>query len=259
VITLRSRWLAVPLSAFVWASWVAIVILWTPLVLLFRAVTFPFDRRRAAVGRLFHASARLAGTLNPFWRFRLIGVERVDRSSPHVFVANHGSFTDIFAIVRLPVEIKWLSKKSILDIPLLGWQMRIAGDVPLVRGDKESAREAMEQMRRRLDDGASVILFPEGTRSEDGSLGAFRPGAFRLAIEAGADVVPLAVEGAAASLPKRSLLFRPAVATVEVLEPVGVDGLTPDDAPELADRVRGEIGRALERAAERSSAAAPVR
>jgi 1-acyl-sn-glycerol-3-phosphate acyltransferase len=250
----QNRVVAAPLSALVWASWVAIVIAWTPAVLLFRLASMPFDRSRRAVGRLFHAAAVVAGKVNPFWRFRIDGAEALDPRRPRVFVANHSSFTDIFLVVRLPWEMKWLAKKSIFAIPLLGWLLRAAGDVPVVRGDKASARAAMEKMRRHLDRGVSVILFPEGTRSADGTLGEFRDGAFRLAIEAGVDVVPLAIAGAGESLPKRSFVFRPATATLRVLPPVPTAGLSPENARELGADVRSRIAAALEETA----AAAPA-
>jgi 1-acyl-sn-glycerol-3-phosphate acyltransferase len=252
---LRARWVAAPLSALVWASYVVIVILWTPLVLLFRLFTFPFDRQRRLVGRLFHSCAVVCGNVTPFWTFRIVGADAIDSKKPHMFVANHSSFTDVFLVVRLPWEMKWLSKKSIFSIPLLGWQMRAAGDVPIVRGDKESAREAMEKMRSILEGGVSVILFPEGTRSADGSLGEFRDGAFRLAIEAGVDVVPLAIVGAAQSLPKRSFVFRPSAATLLVLPPVPTSGLSPSDARTLGLKVREQIGAAIRSAPAASPAA----
>jgi 1-acyl-sn-glycerol-3-phosphate acyltransferase len=242
---LSRPWVAAPLSALVWTSYVLIVILWTPLVLLFRLLTLPFDPERRLVGRLFHASAVVAGNLTPFWTFRIEGADAIDPRKPHVFVANHSSFTDVFLVVRLPWEMKWLSKKSIFSIPLLGWQMQVAGDVPIVRGDKESAREAMGKMRRILDGGVSVILFPEGTRSPDGALGEFRDGAFRLAIEAGVPVVPLAISGAAQSLPKRSRVFHPSTATLTVLPAVPTTGLKPEDARFLGAKVRDQIAAAI--------------
>ena len=226
-------------------SWVVIVIVWTPLVLLFRALTFPFDRDRRRVGRLFHSCARLAGTLNPFWTFRIEGASKAPPRRAFVFVANHSSFTDVFLLVRLPWEMKWLSKEAIFRIPLLGWQMSVAGDVPIRRGDRESARGAMGRMREILESGVSVLFFPEGTRSQDGTLGEFREGAFRLAIEAGVDVVPLALVGTARSLPKHSLLFRPTAATLFVLPPVSTTGRAPSDAGALAAIVQSEIARAL--------------
>ena len=90
-----------------------------------------------------------------------------------------------------------------------------------------------------------MIVFPEGTRSPDGSVAPFREGAFRLAIELGVDVVPLAVAGTENTLPKHSLVFKPATATVTVLPPVSVEGLTAADAPRLAERVRGAIATAI--------------
>ena len=242
---LRSKWIAAPLSALLWASYVVIVVVWTPLVLLFRLLTFPWDPDRYRVGRLFHASAALAARINPFWKFRIVDdVHAADRK-PYVLVANHSSFTDVFLIATFPGERKFLSKKTVFKIPLLGWQMRVAGDVPIVRGDRESARRAMRDLRERLDRKLSVIFFPEGTRSADGSLGEFREGAFRLAIEAGVDVLPLAIVGAAGSLPKHSVVFRPAAAVLIVLPPEPTAGLSPAQAPLLAAKVRERIAEAI--------------
>lgn len=252
---LRSRWVSVPLSALLWTSCVVIVIAWTPLVLLFRFLTFPWDKDRYRVGRLFHDSAAFAAKINPFWNFRIHDDVHPDDRRPYVFVANHSSFTDVFLLASLPWEMKFLSKKSIFQIPLLGWQMWIAGDVPIVRGDRDSVRAAMEKLRARLDRRLSVVFFPEGTRSPDGSLGKFRDGAFRLAIEAGVAVLPLAIYGASSSLPKHSLVFQPTTATVVVLPPEPTEGLTAADAPRLAARVRDRIAEAI-RKVERSEAPA---
>ncbi|HYR45579.1 MAG TPA: lysophospholipid acyltransferase family protein [Thermoanaerobaculia bacterium] len=244
---LQSKWVAVPLSLAIWASYVLIVILWTPLVFLYRLATFRSDPDRYRIGRFFRRSAVLAGTINPFWKFRIVDEVHPDPRRPYVFVANHSSSADAFAIVRLPWEMKLLSKRSIMAIPLLGWQMRAAGDVPIVRGDKESARRAMEALRTRLDRHISVFFFPEGTRSEDGTLGQFREGAFRLAIEAGVEIVPLAIAGTEEGLPKHSIVFRPTTATITVLPPIATAGMVAADAPRLAQAARTAIARALSR------------
>ena len=242
---LRSRWLAAPVSALIWASFVAIVVLWTPLVLGFRLLTFPFDRDRYFVGRLFHRSAALAARINPFWNFRILDDVHPDGRKPYVVVANHSSFTDVFLLASLPWDMKFLSKKAIFNIPLLGWQMRASGDVPIVRGDRDSTLDAIRQLRERLDRRLSVLFFPEGTRSPDGALGSFREGAFRLAIDAGVDILPLAILGAAGSLPKHSFVFQPATATLVVLPPEPTAGLVTADAPQLAERVRERIAEAI--------------
>jgi 1-acyl-sn-glycerol-3-phosphate acyltransferase len=244
---LEWRVLAVPLSYLFWATCVLIVISWTPLVAAFRLLTLRSDPNRDRVGRLQRHSAALAARLNPFWDFRAnLGVgPRPDPARPHLFVANHKSLADVFLLCLLPWEMKFLSKESIFKIPLLGWQMRVSRDIPIERGNRDSARRALEAMRDRLSRGSSVIVFPEGTRSPNGSIAPFREGAFRLAIELGVDVVPLAVAGTENTLPKHSLVFRPTSASVTVLPPVSVAGLTEEDAPRLAERVRGEIARAI--------------
>ena len=235
-----------PLSYLFWVSCVLIVILWTPLVAAFRLFTLRSDPNRDRVGRLQRHSAALAARINPFWDFRthIVGA-RPDPSRPHLFVANHKSLADVFLLCLLPWEMKFLSKESIFKIPLLGWQMRVSRDIPIERGNKDSARRALEAMKDRLSRGSSVIVFPEGTRSPDGSIAPFREGAFRLAIELGVDIVPLAVAGTENTLPKHSLVFKPTSASVTVLPAITVSGMTAEDAPRLAERVRGEIARAI--------------
>jgi 1-acyl-sn-glycerol-3-phosphate acyltransferase len=217
------------------------------LVAFYRLATFRSDPDRYKVGWLFHSIAPAAVRLNPFWDFRVVDDVHPDDRKPYVFVANHQSNADAFLVAMVPWEMKWLSKKSIFDIPLLGWMMRVAGDVQIERGDKESARKAIAEMRERLGRKLSVLIFPQGTRSPDGTVGAFRDGAFRLAIEAGVDVVPLAVAGTAESLPKGSIAFKKTAATVTVLPPVSTKGLMVDDAPALAEKVRSQIARAIAR------------
>jgi 1-acyl-sn-glycerol-3-phosphate acyltransferase len=241
------RWLAAPVSLLFWGACVVLVILWTPLIAIYRLATFRSDPDRYRVGYLFHRIAVVAARLNPFWDFRVIDDVHPDPRRPYVFVANHASNADPFLVAMVPWEMKWLSKKSIFDIPLLGWMLRVAGDVEVDRGNKESARRAMAEMRDRLDRKLSVIIFPQGTRSPDGTVGAFREGAFRLAIEAGVDVIPLAVAGTAESLPKGSISFTKTSATVTVLPPVPTKGRSVEDASKLAEEVRGEIARAIER------------
>lgn len=249
---LERRVVAVPLSYLLWAGYVVLVLAWTPAVAVYRLATFRDDRNRVRVGRLLRRAGAVAIRINPFWRFsvRVLGSPDPGRARVHprgarLFVANHRSAADIFLLCLLPWEVKFLSKRSVFRIPMLGFLMRTAGDIPLSRGDRDSAKAAIEAMRERLADGASVVVFPEGTRSADGSLGPFREGAFRLAIELRVDVVPLAIEGTETALPKHSLTFAPTVATVTVLAPVSTAGLTAADAPQLAERVRGAIAGQL--------------
>lgn len=242
---LELRIVAVPLSYLFWGLCVLLVILWTPLVAVYRLFTFRSDPNHDRVGRMQRHSAALAARLNPFWDFRAVDDVHPDAGTPYLFVANHKSLADVFLLCLLPWEMKFLSKESIFRIPLLGWQMRMSRDIPIERGNRESAKRALAEMRERLRRRSSVIVFPEGTRSPDGSLAPFREGAFRLAIELGVSIVPLAVAGTENTLPKHSLVFRPTSASVTVLPPISVAGLTEADAPALAERVRAAIAGAL--------------
>jgi 1-acyl-sn-glycerol-3-phosphate acyltransferase len=117
----------------------------------------------------------------------------------------------------------------------------MAGDIPVKRGFGPSAVEAMERCRVSLRNRVSVIFFPEGTRSIDGNMLPFKDGAFRLAIETGVPILPLAVAGTRTALPKHDWRFNPARAVVEVLPSIETAGLTLEDLPQLKERVRTTI------------------
>jgi 1-acyl-sn-glycerol-3-phosphate acyltransferase len=233
------------LSVWAWFVLGVIVIVWTPMVAIVRLVTAPFDRGRYAAGYLFRKLTVAHQVLNPLWRFRTSGVEISDPRRPYVVVANHQSFVDMFVISHLPWEMKWLSKEAFFKYPLVGWMMRMAGDVPLLRGDKRSAVQAMHECRDRLDRKVSVMIFPEGTRSVDGELQPFKDGAFRLAIEAGVPILPLAVTGTRTALVKGDWRFGVSQAEVRVLEPIPTDGMTKADTERLRDQTREAIAKAL--------------
>jgi 1-acyl-sn-glycerol-3-phosphate acyltransferase len=242
---LRSTIIRSILSVWAWFLLGVLVIVWVPLVAIVRLVTAPFDRGRYAAGFLFRKLAVVHQMLNPLWRFRTTGIEIDDPRRPYVVVANHQSFVDILLISHLPWEMKWLSKKDFFSYPLVGWLMRMAGDIRLVRGERDSVIAAMSACRDRLDKRVSVMIFPEGTRSKTGELQAFKDGAFRLAIEAGVPVLPLAVNGAYTALIKGDWRFGVTDAEVRVLEPIQTDGMTLEDVPALREQTRSAIAAAL--------------
>jgi 1-acyl-sn-glycerol-3-phosphate acyltransferase len=193
------------------------------------------------VGYLFRQIARVTATLNPLWRFRTAGTMPSDPRRPYVVVSNHESFVDILLISHLPWEMKWLSKAELFRLPFMGWLMHLAGDIPVKRGFGPSAVEAIARCREMLDRKVSVMIFPEGTRSTTADLLPFKDGAFRLAIDAGVPVLPLALHGTSTALRKHDWRFGPSRATVRVLEPVETTGLTPEDVPALKARIREMI------------------
>ncbi|MFT3852115.1 MAG: lysophospholipid acyltransferase family protein [Ilumatobacteraceae bacterium] len=232
------------LSVWSWLVLGVTVIVWVPMVAAVRLCT-PFDKGHYAAGLLWRKLAVVNQLLNPLWTFHTSGLEIDDPRRPYVVVANHESFVDILLISHLPWEMKWLAKDAFFRYPLVGWLMRMAGDVRIVRGQRASADLALEQCRDRLDRKVSVMIFPEGTRSRDGGLGQFKTGAFRLAIETGAPILPLAVHGTRGALRSGDWRFGVVDAEVRVLEPIETEGMTLDDLPILRDKVRSRIADEL--------------
>jgi 1-acyl-sn-glycerol-3-phosphate acyltransferase len=232
------------LSVWSWAVLGVVVLVWTPVVAVVRLVTMPFDRGAYAAGYVFRKLAVAHQSLTPLWTFRTSGELPVDMRRPYVVVSNHESFVDILLISHLPTEMKWMSKIEIMRIPLVGWMMRLARDIPLTRGDSTSGAAALAASRERLDSRVSVMIFPEGSRSKTGELLEFRAGAFKLAIEGQHPILPLAVHGTRDALRKHDWRLGRARAEVRVLEPIETAGLTLDDLPVLREKVRGAIAAA---------------
>jgi 1-acyl-sn-glycerol-3-phosphate acyltransferase len=222
------------------------LLVWPPLTLLILGVTWPFDRNRLVAGRFYRYLAVIWSRSFPFWRIRIEGRWPPGRGA-YVVVANHQSFLDIFVLCNVPHEMKWVAKKELFKIPMFGWGLSLAGDISLDRGDTASALEVMEKARRYLENGMSVMIFPEGTRSEDGKLLPFKPGAFKLAVELGVPLLPISVSGSGQGMPKGGPWVRPAKITVRILEPVPTAGLKGRDVRRLRDDVRDRIARALEK------------
>ena len=235
-------------SLWTWLVLVVCVLLWLPLMLLVRLATLG-DPGRYWVGYLFRLIGVATATLTPYWKFTARGAIPAAPRNPYVVVSNHESFTDILLISHLPWEMKWLSKAELFRIPVMGWLMHLAGDVPVKRGFGPSAVEAMAKCREILARKVSVMIFPEGTRSLTDDLLPFKDGAFRLAIDAGVPILPLALHGTRTALRKHDWRIGRSTAVVEVLAPVETAGLTPADVPSLKQKVRGMIVEARDRLA----------
>ncbi|MCA0375321.1 MAG: 1-acyl-sn-glycerol-3-phosphate acyltransferase [Gemmatimonadetes bacterium] len=230
--TLRNWW--------AWTETVLCVIIGTPIVALVYICTAPFDPGRYAAGRAFRLVGVTAMRLNTLWRFRVRG-RLADPRRPYVVVANHESYADIFLISCFPWEMKWLSKDTMFKIPCMGWMMQMAGDIKLVRGNRDSTLDAIAQCRDRLSKRVSVMIFPEGTRSRTADLLPFKDGAFRLAIESGAPVLPIAVAGTRRAMAKGTFRFLPARAIAQVLDPIETAGMTLADIATLKQIARDRI------------------
>ncbi len=232
------------LSAWAWTVAVLVVLAGFLYVSAVWLVTAPFDKGRYHAGRAFRQLAMAVTSLNPLWNFETDGHAPADPRLPYVAVSNHESYADIFLISHFPWEMKWLSKDTIFKIPVMGWMMRMAKDIPIKRGKRESVVSAMQGCRDRLGLKVSVMIFPEGTRSRTEELLPFKDGAFKLAVEAQAPILPIAVAGTRYCMAKGSFAFRRAHAKARVLEPIPTVGMTNADVPALRERTREVIDAA---------------
>lgn len=228
-------------NAWAWTATVLTVLIGFIYVSLVWLVTAPFDRGRYAAGRAFRHLAVVGTWLNPYWNFRTTGVRIDDPRRPYVAVSNHESYADIFLLSHLPWEMKWLAKDTIFRIPVMGWMMRMAGDIPITRGSRASVKQAIDGCRDRLAKKVSVMIFPEGTRSRTNDMLPFKDGAFQLAIDSGAPILPIAVAGTRNAMAKGTFQFRRATAICRVLEPITTIGLSSADLPALRERTRQVI------------------
>lgn len=204
--------------------------------------SFPFDRSGDAVlvlarlwSRLLLATARVRITV------RMHGA--LEPGQPYVFVANHLSSVDIWALfVVLPVKLRFIAKKQLGHIPVFGWAMAAGRFIFIDRQNPAAARRSIDRAAERIRHGSSVAIFPEGTRSRDGLLGPFKKGAFHLAAQAGVPIVPVAIRGSREIMPRGSLLVRRGHVEVDVGAPIPTAALgSLAERTTLSEQVRAQI------------------
>jgi 1-acyl-sn-glycerol-3-phosphate acyltransferase len=233
--------LALALALWTWLELLVLSLCCFLLLIPLALLTWPFDRNRLITGSLYRKTAVIVTRMTPLWDFQVVGPLPARMPGRTVVVSNHCSQADPFLISGVPWEMKWLGKASLFRVPIMGWSMWLAGDIPVVRGEKASARGAMARCAEYLKRGMPVMIFPEGTRSLTDDIGPFKDGAFQLAITTGADILPLAVHGTASALPVHDWRFARARARVAIGDPISTIGMTLEDIPHLKQIVREEI------------------
>ena len=205
--------------------------------------TMWFDPQRKIGHWYAQRWGRLVTKLNNRWSFEVVFPERIPQNKPMVVVANHQGMGDIMMAFCMDLHFKWISKAANFYVPCMGWFMYHAGYIPLRRGSKTSVLNCLARSRKYLDDGVSVLFFPEGTRSKDGTVGGFKVGAFKLAIEGQVDILPLAIAGTANALPKHTWKFsnEPTAMRLIVGHPISTKGMTEKDLPRLMATTRETV------------------
>ena len=175
------------------------------------------------------------------------GLNRIDKDKAYVYTPNHLSFFDIFALLAyLPVDFKFIFKEEILRVPILSWGMKKAGYISIARSSPGKARRTFKQAIDTIKNGSSLVVFAEGTRSEDGHLQPLKKGAFQLAISSGSAIVPVAIKGTNKIMPKGSFKLKKGLIKIELGSPISTDNYKKKTMPELIERVAGCLRTMLE-------------
>jgi 1-acyl-sn-glycerol-3-phosphate acyltransferase len=178
--------------------------------------------------------------------------ERLPRRGSFIVAANHESFADVVALLAcLPLQVRFLTKRSIFRVPVLGWSIAAAGFVPVDRGDRSGSAATLEAALRRLESGRSLVIFPEETRSRGAELLPFKKGAALLAAKTGRPLLPLGLAGSRRILPRGRLLMSPGRIVVCPGDPIEAGGPAPTDRKDLTERLRERVAALRDEAAAR--------
>jgi 1-acyl-sn-glycerol-3-phosphate acyltransferase len=182
----------------------------------------------------------------PAWSVRVQGRNTVRLRDRYLIVSNHQSALDILVAFRLYFPFKWVSKAEVFKIPFIGWNMYLNRYIKLKRGDKKGIAKMFVDCEKALAEGNSLFFFPEGTRSETGSLKPFKSGAFILAKKMAVPILPVVINGTRDALPKHSLNFHGShKVRIRVLEPVDYERFADLSAQDTAEMIRDIIAAKL--------------
>lgn len=208
---------------------------------------FERDPLHLHTARWLRRLGRLVTKVNP-WRLHITGSENIERGKTYVIVANHQSLADIPLVTHVRIDSKWMGKRELFSVPLFGWMLTMAGDVPVERGDRRKAAHSLLQCVRYLRAGLSIVFFPEGTRSQTGEVLPFNDGPFQLAIREKIPILPLAIEGSGSALPRATWIFSGTQDIhLTIMPAVSVEDYDVKRCRELREAVRERIAAQVER------------
>ncbi|MGA2668293.1 MAG: lysophospholipid acyltransferase family protein [Ignavibacteria bacterium] len=149
------------------------------------------------------------------------GSENISSSAGKIFISNHASYLDIFVLLaKVPNNIRMIYKRELTRMPLIGWAMLAAGFVPIDRRNARSAMHSLDKAAKKIRRGISFVIFPEGTRSEDGNVGEFKRGLFVLAEKTEADIIPLSISGSNILMPRDTNRVKPGSVNLVIGKPL---------------------------------------
>ena len=200
-----------------------------------------FDRS----GNQSHKVAALWSRLICRWngiKVEITGAENILVGQPQIFIANHQGYYDIFALAGyLAVQLRWVSKSVLFRIPFMGWAMTAAGYIPVERNNRKQSYQAFLNTLEAIKAGSSIVVFPEGTRSEDGNIGVFKKGSQLLAQRAKVPMVPVTIIGTQDIIRKGSMLIHPKVVQIIISPCITLEGKDAKKGDEVLQEIRNII------------------
>ena len=191
--------------------------------------------------------ARVNAYMVPMF-LQVIGRENIDPAQSYVIAANHQSHIDILVMYGwIGVDFKWVMKQELRKIPVLGYTCDKLGHIYINRSRSQDALSSLEEAKKRIVNGTSVLFFPEGTRSPDGKIRAFKKGAFFFALDLKLPILPVSIVNTRNVLPARTLKLFPGRAKMVIHPPIPVDGYTSENMNELMDKTRQVIQEGLDK------------
>lgn len=230
-------------SVIYWTWWTMCFITFFVLVTITFLLTFPFDQHRQLPNKILKGLGFCLIKTNPWWSVTIKGTKYYERGKPTIFVANHQSFLDMPLTYLLPWTMKWVSKKSLFKIPILGWIIYMTGHLGIDRKSLKSVK-LLDKLVEPIKAGIPAMFFPEGTRSTTGKIGRFKDGAFTLAQKYNFQIQPLVLEGGHRAMPSGTWKFNfRQHFYVSVLQPVNPNDFETIEA--LREHVRTQLAHEL--------------
>lgn len=234
------------ISLFLWAYFILSSILLTPIGLIIYLFSLLFDRKL----RFLHLFSCFWGAqyiwVVPLWSLQIYDRDKFKKGRNYIVISNHQSLADIIVIYSLFKIFRWTSKVENFSLPFVGWVLSLNHSIRIYRGASDAYRLFEEQAVKSLKDGMPVMIFPEGTRSKDGTLGKFKDGAFRLAHDTGTDILPMVLDGTSKAIPKSGwILTGKEKMVLKVLDPVPFDEFKDLSIAETSQLLRERIDKGL--------------
>lgn len=232
-------------SIALWIYWTICFVAFFVIIALLYLVTFPFDKFNQIPNKALKGLAWFMMKANPGWKFFVQGAEYKKIKEPTIVVANHQSFLDMPMTYLLPWSMKWVAKRSLFKIPILGWIIFMTGHIGIDRQSRKSVKK-LDKLVLPIKSGIPGMIFPEGTRTSNGRLKTFKNGAFVLAKQYNFKVLPIVLNGGYSAMPAGSWKVKPLQRfVISVLEPL--DPLKFESADELKKTAFNNINNELNR------------